>query len=117
MKLGQNVCLDAILDELKNGSCRVKPRSLGQILEKHCSLMLCHTIQKAQVSDSRAVMALLFNSVIDAQRGHHKFLSQSAKFSQTFSETGRKALVNFVMTGCGGCGLPVTKTRTNRALE
>ena len=24
MKLGQNVCLDEILDELENGSCRVK---------------------------------------------------------------------------------------------
>ena len=49
MKLGQNVCLDAILDELKN----------GQILEKHCSLMLYLTIRKALVSDSRAIMALL----------------------------------------------------------
>ena len=52
MKLGQNVCLDVILDEFENGS-------LGQILEKHCSLMLYHTIRKAQVSYSGAIMALL----------------------------------------------------------
>ena len=34
MKLGQNVCVDEISDEFENGSCQVKARSLGQILEK-----------------------------------------------------------------------------------
>ena len=33
VKLGQNVCLDKVLDEFENGSCRVT-RSLGEILEK-----------------------------------------------------------------------------------
>ena len=33
MVLGQNLCLDEISDELENGSCRIKTRSLGQILE------------------------------------------------------------------------------------
>ena len=42
----------------KMGHVGSKTRSLGQILEKHCSLMLYHTIQKAQVSDSRAIMDL-----------------------------------------------------------
>ena len=36
MKLGQNVCLNEILDEFENGSCLVKNRLLGQILEKPC---------------------------------------------------------------------------------
>ena len=36
MKLGQNVCLDEILDRIENGSCWVKTRSLVQILEKPC---------------------------------------------------------------------------------
>ena len=36
MKLGQNVCLDEILDEFENGSCWFKTRSLGQILGKAC---------------------------------------------------------------------------------
>ena len=36
MKLGQNLFLDQISDEFENGSCQVKNRSLGQILEKHC---------------------------------------------------------------------------------
>ena len=36
MKLGQNVCLDQTWNEFKNGSCRVKTRSLGQILEQPC---------------------------------------------------------------------------------
>ena len=36
MKLCQNVCLDKISVELENGSCRVKAKSLGQILEKPC---------------------------------------------------------------------------------
>ena len=34
MKLGQNVCLNEILDEFENGSCLSKARSLGQMLEK-----------------------------------------------------------------------------------
>ena len=34
MKLSQNVCHDEILKEVKNGSCQIKTRSLGQILEK-----------------------------------------------------------------------------------
>ena len=59
MKLGQTVCLDVILDEFENGS---KTRSLGQILEKHSSFMLYHTISKAQVSDSRVIMALLLKN-------------------------------------------------------
>ena len=36
MKLCQNVCLDKISVKLENGSCRVKAKSLGQILEKPC---------------------------------------------------------------------------------
>ena len=36
MKLSKNVFLDEISDESENGSCRVKTRSLGQILEKPC---------------------------------------------------------------------------------
>ena len=36
IKLGQNVCLDKILDELKMGQVGSKSRSLGQILEKPC---------------------------------------------------------------------------------
>ena len=34
VKLGQNVCLDKILDEFENRLCRSKTRSLGHILEK-----------------------------------------------------------------------------------
>ena len=34
MKVGQDVCLDDILDNFKNGSFGSKTRSLGQILEK-----------------------------------------------------------------------------------
>ena len=42
-----------------------KTRSLGKILENHCSFMLYHTIWKAQVSNSGTIMALLlrFNFV------------------------------------------------------
>ena len=36
MKLCQDVCLDKVSDEFKYGSCWVKNRSLGQILEKSC---------------------------------------------------------------------------------
>ena len=36
MKLGQNVCLDKILDKFKMGHVGSKTRSLGQILEKPC---------------------------------------------------------------------------------
>ena len=37
MKLGQNVCLDEVLDLYENGSRWIKKtRSLGQILEKPC---------------------------------------------------------------------------------
>ena len=43
IKYGQNVCLDEILDELGNGSCRVKNRSPGQILEKLCVCSTGHT--------------------------------------------------------------------------
>ena len=39
-----------------------KTSSLGQILEKHCSFTLYHTILSAQVTDSRAILALLFFS-------------------------------------------------------
>ena len=42
-KLGQNVCLDNTLFEIKNGSCWVKNRSLGQILQKTlCTLWRPH---------------------------------------------------------------------------
>ena len=34
MKVGQDVCLDDILDKFKNGHVESKTRSLGQILEK-----------------------------------------------------------------------------------
>ena len=36
MKLGQNVCLDEILEENEMGHVGSKTRSLGQILEKSC---------------------------------------------------------------------------------
>ena len=36
MKVGQDVCLDDILDELKMGHVGSKTRSPGQILEKPC---------------------------------------------------------------------------------
>ena len=36
VKLGQNVCLDKILDKFGNRLCWSKTRSLGQILEKPC---------------------------------------------------------------------------------
>ena len=45
-----------------------KTRSPGQILEKHCSLMLYHTIQKAQVSHPRAIMALLYKVLTKLHR-------------------------------------------------
>ena len=72
MKFGQTVCLDEILYMFKHGSYWLKSRSLGQIIEdpvlvskgcylNPCSLMLYHTIWKAQASDSRAIMALLFH--------------------------------------------------------
>ena len=34
MKFGQNVFVNEILDKFENGSCRVKTRSQGQMLEK-----------------------------------------------------------------------------------
>ena len=39
MKLGLTFCLDEISDEYKNGSCRVKTKSLGQILEKKLCML------------------------------------------------------------------------------
>ena len=38
MKLGQNVCLDEILNKFENGSCWVRNQvtSLGQMLKKPC---------------------------------------------------------------------------------
>ena len=36
MRLAQNVCLEQISDDFENGSCLVKIRSVGQILEKLC---------------------------------------------------------------------------------
>ena len=36
MKLDQNVYFDEMSDEFENGSCRLKTRSLGQILVKPC---------------------------------------------------------------------------------
>ena len=36
MKLGQNVCLDKVLDEFENGHVRSKTKSLCQILGKPC---------------------------------------------------------------------------------
>ena len=42
MKLGQNVCLDQVLDRFENGSCWVKTRSLVQILEKPCVCSRSH---------------------------------------------------------------------------
>ena len=71
MKFGQSFCLDDIVYILENESCQVKSMSLGQIIENPmlvtkglclnpCSLMLYYTIRKAQVSDSRATMALLY---------------------------------------------------------
>ena len=50
VKLGQNVCLDEILDELESGSCLVK--------NSVTSLNFRITVQKAQMSDFRAIMAL-----------------------------------------------------------
>ena len=71
MKFGQNVCLSKILDELKMGHMGSKSRSQGQIIEepmlvtkglrfKSLLFNLYHTIRKAQVSDSRAIITLLF---------------------------------------------------------
>ena len=34
MKLGQNVCLDNISDEVENGSCQSKTRSICQLIGK-----------------------------------------------------------------------------------
>ena len=42
MKLGQNVCLDEILDKFKMGHVCSKTRSLGQILEKTSVLSRVH---------------------------------------------------------------------------
>ena len=36
MKLGQNVCLDEILDEFDNGSCGVKKKVTASNLKKPC---------------------------------------------------------------------------------
>ena len=66
MKLGQSVCLDEFLYIFENESFQVKKsQSLGQFIEDPllvtkgcylnlCSLMLCHTVQEALVSDPRA---------------------------------------------------------------
>ena len=72
MKLGENVCLDEISDKFENGSFQVKKyvtRSYQKNLclqPRHCdlnpcSLMLYNTNRKAQVSDPRAIKALLFH--------------------------------------------------------
>ena len=54
---------------LKMGHVGSKTRSLDQILEKRCSLMLYHTVWKAQVSDFRAIMALLLTlSVLEPNK-------------------------------------------------
>ena len=52
MKRRQNLCLDDFYDEYENGSCPVKNYVTRSDLR--------FTVQKAQVSDSRAIMALLF---------------------------------------------------------
>ena len=46
MKVGQDVCLDEISDEFENGSCGVKTRSLGQILEKPCVRSRGHILSR-----------------------------------------------------------------------
>ena len=40
LKLGQNLCLDEVSNELETGSCQVK--KLGQILEKCCGRSRSH---------------------------------------------------------------------------
>ena len=50
MKFGQNICLDEISDEFENGSCQVK----NKVTRSNLRI----TFRKAQVSDSRAIMAL-----------------------------------------------------------
>ena len=62
MNLGQSFCLDEIFKFLKMGHVRSKSRSLSEMYV--CPLMLYHTIRKAQVSGSRAIMALLFVGTI-----------------------------------------------------
>ena len=85
MKLGHNVCFDEISNKFKNGSCQVKTRSLGQMLEETCVCSRGHifsliimkldqhigldeisdqTIRKALVSDSRAIMDLLLTKTV-----------------------------------------------------
>ena len=71
MKPGQSVRLDEILHMFEMGHVGSKSRSQGQIIEdpmlvtqgcdlNPCSLMAYPTVWKAQVSNSRAIMALLF---------------------------------------------------------
>ena len=55
MKLGQKVCLDAILDELENGLCRVKNRSLDQIQEKPCVSSRDHIFSPIIIKPSQNV--------------------------------------------------------------
>ena len=45
MKLGQNVFLDEISKQFENGSCWVRNRSLGLILEKPCALEAKSSVQ------------------------------------------------------------------------
>ena len=72
MKFGQSVCLDEIFYMFENGSRQVQNQVTRSIIEdpmlvtRVCdlnpySLMLYHTFGKTQVSNSRAVMALLLS--------------------------------------------------------
>ena len=71
MKLGQNILLDDQTQvSVKMGLVGSKSWSLGQILEKPY-VLLYHTIWKAQVSDSTAIVALLFS--IDLTKHNSEF--------------------------------------------
>ena len=52
MKLGQNVCLDKLLDKLIMGHIMSKTRSLGQILEKPCVCSRGHIFSQNVCLDS-----------------------------------------------------------------
>ena len=72
MKLGQNVCLDKILEEFKIGSCGLITRSLGQILEKPC-------VRSRDHISSPILMKLLLNVCLDKISNEFKLGSCGVK--------------------------------------
>ena len=79
---------------LKMGHVGQKTRSLGQILEKYCSLMLYHTIRKAQVSEYSAIMALLL------AHHEHEVLMVSYWDSAVSGVRRASSVVNFLPCVC-----------------